>query len=63
MSVVHPERGVLAKMLSALQQKEREAQGLTAVLNHLLREARPRRTKPLRTQMFSVFLGIGILAK
>ncbi|CAK9110058.1 unnamed protein product [Durusdinium trenchii] len=49
MSVVHPERGVLAKMLSALQQKEREAQGLTAVLNHLLREV----SKPLRPQNIS----------
>lgn len=39
-AVVHPERGALAKMVRALEQKETEAQGLQAVLNNLLREAR-----------------------
>eukprot|EP00438_Fugacium_kawagutii_P028359 Skav219254 [mRNA] locus=scaffold1242:325652:347129:+ [translate_table: standard] len=42
-AVVHPERGALAKLVRALQQKETEAQGLQAVLNNLLREV----SKPL----------------
>ena len=37
-AVVHPERGTVAKMVTALEQKEIEAQGLQAVLNNLLRE-------------------------
>ena len=42
-AVVHPERGTVAKMVTALEQKEIEAQGLQAVLNNLLREV----SKPL----------------
>ena len=40
-AVVDPERGALAALVRSLKDRENEARGLAAVLNGLLREARP----------------------